>query len=60
MDMRFGTWKVRSVYRAGWLRTVVEETSKYKLDLVEVQGVRWDRGVTEPAGKYTFFYGKGG
>jgi hypothetical protein len=24
-----------------------------------VQEVRWDRGGTEPAGKYTFVYGKG-
>jgi hypothetical protein len=37
----------------------VEEISKYKLDLVGVQEVRWDRGGTEPAGKYTFFCGKG-
>jgi hypothetical protein len=29
-----------------------------KLDLVGVQ-VRWDTGGTEPAGDYTFFYGKG-
>jgi hypothetical protein len=36
----------------------VEDIAKYKLDLVEVQEVRWDRGGTEPAGKYTFFYGK--
>jgi hypothetical protein len=58
-DMRFRTWNVRSLYRAGLLRTVAEEISKYKLDLVGVQEVRWDRGVTEPEGKYTFFYGKG-
>jgi hypothetical protein len=25
MDMRFGTWNVRSMYRAGSLRTVAEE-----------------------------------
>jgi hypothetical protein len=30
----------------------------YKLELVGVQEVRWDRGSTEPAGEYTFFYGK--
>jgi hypothetical protein len=24
-----------------------------------VQGVRWEGGGTKPAGKYTFFYGKG-
>jgi hypothetical protein len=58
MDLRFGTWNVRSMYRAGLLRVVGEEILKYKLHLVGVQ-VRWDRGGTEPAGQYTFFYGKG-
>jgi hypothetical protein len=38
---------------------VVKEISKYELDLVGVQEVRWDRGGTKPADKYTFFYGKG-
>jgi hypothetical protein len=37
MDMRLGTWNVRSMYRAGSLRAVAEEISKYKLDLVGVQ-----------------------
>jgi exonuclease III len=59
MDMRFGTWNVRSMYRAGLLRVVGEEISKYKLDLVGVQEVRWDGGGTEPTGEYTLFYGKG-
>jgi hypothetical protein len=40
MDMRFGTWNVRSVYRAGSLRAVADEISKYKLDLVGAQEVR--------------------
>jgi hypothetical protein len=31
MDMIFGTWNVRSLYRAG-----SKELSKYKLGLVEV------------------------
>jgi hypothetical protein len=59
MDMRFGTWNVRSLYRAGSFMTVVKEVSKYKLDLVGVQEVRWYRGGTEPAGEYACFYGKG-
>jgi hypothetical protein len=57
MDMRFGMWNVRSMYRAGSFRAVGEEISKYKLDLVGVQ-VRWDGGGTEPAGEYTFFHKK--
>jgi hypothetical protein len=57
--MRFGTWNVRSMYRAGSRRTVAEEIPKYKLDLVGIEVVGWDSGGTKPAGKYTFFYGKG-
>jgi exonuclease III len=40
MDMRFGTWNVRSLYRSGSLKTVSGELAKYKLDLVGVQEVR--------------------
>jgi hypothetical protein len=47
------------VYSAGSLRAVAEEISKYKLDLVIVQEIRWDGGGTEPVGEYIFFYGKG-
>jgi exonuclease III len=57
MDMRFFTWNVRSLYRSGSLRTVARELGKYKLDLVDVQEVRWDKGGTERAEDYTFFYG---
>jgi hypothetical protein len=53
MDMRFGTCNIRILYRAGSLRTVAEEVSKYKLDIVGVQEVRWGGGGTEPAGEYT-------
>jgi hypothetical protein len=59
MDMRFGTWNIRSLYRAGSLMTVSRELARYKLDIVGVQGVRGEGGGTEPAGEYTFFYGKG-
>jgi hypothetical protein len=46
--MRYGTWNVRSLYRAGYLKTVLRELARYKLDLVEVQ-VIWEGGGTEPA-----------
>jgi hypothetical protein len=53
MNIRFGTGNVRSLYSEGSLMT--KEISKYKLDLMGVQEVRWDRGGTEPAGEYTLF-----
>jgi hypothetical protein len=59
MDMRFGTCNGRSMYRAGLLRAVAEAISRYKLDLVGIQEVRWNGGGNEPAGDYTFLYGKG-
>jgi hypothetical protein len=57
--MRFGLWNVRGLYRVGSLMTVSRELSKYKLDLVQVQEVRWKGSGTEPAGEYTFFLWKG-
>jgi hypothetical protein len=40
MDMRFGTWNVRSLWRVGSLKTLASELAKYHLDLVVVQDVR--------------------
>jgi exonuclease III len=53
--MRFGTWNLRSLYRIGSLKTVARELGKYKLDLVGVQEVRWEKGGTERVEYYTFF-----
>jgi hypothetical protein len=56
---RFGIRNVRSLYRSGSLTTVVRESERYKLDLVGVQEVRWDKEGTGRAGDYNFLYGKG-
>jgi hypothetical protein len=36
-----------------------EKLGKYKLDLVGVQEVRWEKGGTEQEEDYAFFYGRG-
>jgi hypothetical protein len=59
MVMRLGTRNVRSLYRTGSLKTAARELGKYKLDLVGIQEVRWEKGDTEQAQDYTFFYGEG-
>jgi hypothetical protein len=43
-DTKLSTGKVRSLYRAGSLTTAIKELARYKLDLVGVQEVRWDKG----------------
>jgi exonuclease III len=53
------TWNVRSLYKVGAIKSVVGELEKYKLDLVEVQEVRWEGEGYQTVDNYTFFYGKG-
>jgi hypothetical protein len=42
LDVRFGTWNVRRLFKVGAIKSVVGELEKYKLDLVEVQEFRWE------------------
>ena len=58
-EMKIGTWNVRSLYRAGCPKAVAKELVRYKLDVVGVQEVRWDKVGTVRAEDYDFFYGKG-
>jgi exonuclease III len=44
--MRFGTWNVGSLYRAGSLTAAARELEKYKLNLVGMQEFRWEKGGT--------------
>ena len=53
--MKLGTWNVRRVYRAGSLKAAARELARYKLDVVGVQEVRWDKEGTVRAGDYKFF-----
>ena len=48
-----------SLYRAGSLTAAARKLARYKLNLVGVQEVRWDKGTTVREGDYNFFYGKG-
>jgi len=57
--MKIGTWNIRGLYRAGFLKAATRELARYNLDVVGVQEVRWDKGGTVRAGDYDFFYGKG-
>jgi len=59
IDMRFVTWNIRGLYRAGSLKAAARELARYKLDLVGVQEVRWDKWEKARAGDYSFFYRRG-
>jgi len=59
MDVKFSTWNFRGQYRSGSLTIAARELARYKLDLVGVQEVRWDKWGTVRAGDYNFLFGKG-
>jgi hypothetical protein len=46
------TWNVRSVCRSGFLTTGARELARYKLDLVGIQKVRWEKWDTARARDY--------
>ena len=53
-------WNVRGLYGAGSLAAAAaRELARYKLDLVGVREVRWDKGGRVGAGDYNFLCGKG-
>ena len=56
--LKIGTFNV-SFYRAGFFKAAARELGRYKLDVVRVQEVRWDKRGTVRAGDWDFFYGKG-
>jgi hypothetical protein len=47
--VRFGVWNVRNLCRLGSLAAVARELAMYKLDLVGVQEVRWNKAGTVKA-----------
>jgi len=57
--MKLRTWNIRSLYRSGSLTTAARELARFKLDLVGVQEVRWEKRGMVRAGDCNFFYGRG-
>jgi hypothetical protein len=56
--MRFGTWNVRSLYRAGSLTAAAaaaKELARYELELVSVREVSWDTGGKVKLGDYIVY-----
>ena len=39
--LKIGTWNVRSLYRVGYAKNLVEELIKYDMDITVLQEVRW-------------------
>jgi len=49
-NTKFGTWNARCLLMSVPLITAVRELARYRLDIVSVQEVRWDKVSTVRAG----------
>jgi hypothetical protein len=58
-NLKFGTWNVRILYRICAIKSMMGKLEKYKLDLVGVQGVRWEGEGYQRPDNYILFYGEG-
>lgn len=55
--LRFGTWNIRTLFKPGAFRTLVDEVEKYRLGIVALQELRWsDTGLMQLKNT-TLFYG---
>jgi len=41
--MKSGTWNVRSLYRVGSIKAAARKLARYKLEVVGVQEISWDK-----------------
>jgi exonuclease III len=59
LKTRFGTWNIRTLYKAVALKNIVEEIKKYKVSIVAIQETRWlGNGNVQSGNSTIFFSGK--
>jgi len=56
MELRIGTWNIRTLYKPGALKIITEEVEKYKIPLVAVQEIRWTGEGNIRSNNSTIFY----
>lgn len=59
LETKIGTWNVRTLYKAGVLKNIVEEVDKYKVPIVAIHETRWlGNGNVQFGNSTIFFSGK--
>jgi exonuclease III len=55
-DLNLATWNVRSLFRPGTLKNLIQELKKYKINIAAVQDMRWKGNDTFDSDDYTICY----
>jgi hypothetical protein len=46
MDTEFGTWNVRTLYKAGSLKLLLHQIQQYQLKVTAIQEIKWlEKGI---------------
>jgi hypothetical protein len=54
--LSIGTWNIRTLFKPGALRILIDEVTRYNLPIVALQDMRWPGKVNIKSENYTIFY----
>lgn len=55
-ETRFGTWNIRTLYKAEAVKNIVEDIVKYKVPIVTIQEIRWIGNGNIQSGNSSIFF----
>lgn len=58
-DIRIGTWNIRTLFKTGAMKTIIDEIKRYKLPVVALQEIRWPGNGSIKSYDTTLFYSGG-
>jgi len=58
-DIRIGTWNIRTLFKTGAMKTIIDEIKRYKLLVVVLQEIRWPGNGSLKSNDTTLFYSGG-
>jgi hypothetical protein len=56
LDLRIGTWNIRTLFKLDALKCMMDEIIRYKIPIVAIQEVRWLNSGSIQSGKSIIFY----
>lgn len=58
-DIRIGTWNIRTLFKIGAMKLIIDEVKRYKLPIVELQEIKWLGSGSVKSNDTTIFYSRG-
>jgi hypothetical protein len=56
LELGIGTWNIRTLFKPGALKGMIDEITRYKIPIVAIQEVRWLNSGSIQSGNSIIFY----